>query len=73
MLWLPRCAVANEKYPTTIYLKKSSALTNVTLCDLLSPADDGGPAGSGHAKVVSLPQASDDRDAALHQEMLGKI
>ena len=48
-------------------------MADVVLSDLVGPADDGGAAGPGHAKVVGLPQPPDDRDVVLEQEVLRKV
>ena len=54
-------------------LKEPGAVADVVLSDLVGPADDGGAAGPGHAKVVGLPQPPDDRDVVLEQEVLRKV
>jgi hypothetical protein len=54
-------------------LEKSGAVANVSFGDLIGPADDGGATGSGHAKVVGLPQPADDGDVVLQQEVLRKV
>jgi len=48
-------------------------VANVSFGDLIGPADDGGATGSGHAKVVGLPQPADDGDVVLQQEVLRKV